>query len=450
MAKLLKDILKAAHDTIKGVRPSTTDAGSLGKDPGVDYDPKAGDEQEFVAKHSVQKWDDPNGNKTDVFNGSNIKYALDKPSEKRHGNTEDEAKASYFRPVKEAKEVEEAKCNMTEAGKMCPVHEMADCSKMSKINEKELDEAQSPRQKAAANRAKTKDVRVADPKSNFEMDTHKVEAHVSKDGGAKEVKKETIKAQDKNKAIFNTQMKWHKQGYKVHDVKHKGIMHESVEQVDEVLTKKTSAGEVISDFIHSKDPKFKGKSKEERKRMALGAYYGMHPEKSKKTNEEVEQVDEISKATLGSYVKKSAQDLKNVEAGRKPNADYATHVATNRKQDNRTKGISRAVGKLTNEDLAVPLLGGDPPRGDSDEAAEMVRAELKALANKAMHLVMQMPDSMHVEPWCQAKIAQAKAYVNDVHDYMIYGDHEEPEKEQMDTPMTFPNMSVDVNTGRNV
>ena len=45
MAKLLKDILKAAHDTIKGVRPSTTDAGSLGKDPGVDYDPKAGDEQ---------------------------------------------------------------------------------------------------------------------------------------------------------------------------------------------------------------------------------------------------------------------------------------------------------------------------------------------------------------------------------------------------------------------
>ena len=106
--------------------------------------------------------------------------------------------------------------------------------------------------------------------------------------------------------------------------------------------------------------------------------------------------------------------------------------------------------KKTNEDLAVPLLGGEPPRGDSDEAAEMVKAELKALANKAMHLVMQMPDSMHVEPWCQAKIAQAKAYVNDVHDYMIYGDHEEPEKEQMDTPMTFPNMSVDVNTGQNV
>ena len=70
MAQQLKDILKQAHDKIKGVRPSTTDQGSTGKDPGVDYKPKAGDEDEFVAKHSVQKWDDPNGNKTDVFNAT--------------------------------------------------------------------------------------------------------------------------------------------------------------------------------------------------------------------------------------------------------------------------------------------------------------------------------------------------------------------------------------------
>lgn len=105
-----------------------------------------------------------------------------------------------------------------------------------------------------------------------------------------------------------------------------------------------------------------------------------------------------------------------------------------------------------NEDLAVPLLGGDhPPRGNSDEAAEMVKTELKALANKAMHLVMQMPDNMHVEPWVQAKIATAKELVSGVHDYMIYSDPKPEEDEgTMDTPMTFPNMSVDVNTGQNV
>jgi hypothetical protein len=50
----------------------------------------------------------------------------------------------------------------------------------------------------------------------------------------------------------------------------------------EKLTKNMSAGEVISDFVHSDDPKFRGKSKAERKKMALGAYYGMHPEKKLK------------------------------------------------------------------------------------------------------------------------------------------------------------------------
>lgn len=55
----------------------------------------------------------------------------------------------------------------------------------------------------------------------------------------------------------------------------------------EVITKKTPAGEIIKDFQKSKNPKFKGKSKEQRKKQALGAYYGMHPEKSKKPIKEV-------------------------------------------------------------------------------------------------------------------------------------------------------------------
>ena len=59
----------------------------------------------------------------------------------------------------------------------------------------------------------------------------------------------------------------------------------SGKKLDEVLTKKTSAGEVIGDFEKSDNPKFAGKSKEERKKMALGAYYSMHPEKSNKKKE---------------------------------------------------------------------------------------------------------------------------------------------------------------------
>lgn len=45
------------------------------------------------------------------------------------------------------------------------------------------------------------------------------------------------------------------------------------EQIEEVLAKDASAGEWISDFVHSDNPKFDGKSKEKRKQMALAAYY---------------------------------------------------------------------------------------------------------------------------------------------------------------------------------
>ena len=110
------------------------------------------------------------------------------------------------------------------------------------------------------------------------------------------------------------------------------------------------------------------------------------------------------------------------------------------------------VAKNMKEDLAQPLVGSAQPRGNSDEAADMVKTELRALANKAMHLVMNMPQDMHVESWVQAKIAQAKEMVSAVHDYMIYGDHKEEDEQTAPgtAAMTFPNMNVDVNSGVNV
>ena len=44
-------------------------------------------------------------------------------------------------------------------------------------------------------------------------------------------------------------------------------------ELDEVLGKSDPAGKWIHDFVHSKNPKFAGKSKAERQKMALGAYY---------------------------------------------------------------------------------------------------------------------------------------------------------------------------------
>ena len=90
----------------------------------------------------------------------------------------------------------------------------------------DISEGLTVKQKAADLKAKRKNVLVKD-KSNFEQPTHKVHIKASKDGEVKHFK-DTIQAKDKHEAIFNTQVKYHKMGYKVHDVSHKGIMKEEV------------------------------------------------------------------------------------------------------------------------------------------------------------------------------------------------------------------------------
>ena len=265
MAKQLKDILQ-------GVKASKVVPGSTGSDPGVDYAPKAPNEQEFVKKHATEKHADRVGNGDDIYQATNVKHSLEKPGEERHGHKTPNDKKVY----------EATKCNMTEAGTACPVHEMADCSK-SKKTLKEI--AKNPYAIGMA-------------------------AAMKKTGDKPPLKKSTIT--------------------KAHDI----------------------------------------------------------------------------------------------------------------------------AKSVANESLAVPLLGS----ADDDESAEMAKTQLRALANKAMHLALQLSDDQIVEPWVQSKIALAKDYVTSVHDYMLYGDNNS--KKEQAAPYdggidmsgaprnTLPSFSADVNTGR--
>ena len=564
MAKQLKDILKQAHDRIKGVHSSQTSDASLGKDPSVDYKPKSGDEQDFVAKHSVEKWDEPYGNPN---YSDSVKFSLEK--EKKHGYTKPEDKK-----VNESKKAEDVKCNNTEAKTWCPMHEMADCTAAKNITEDDLDEVVVARrmtsQEKAARAAYLKkhsekvaghDNGIAPKKSFKDVNTERGDytsqpskmgiRHAMASGYYKneEVERvnETVKTTHENplvtvhdkdglhthanlstaNKIFNTNVKHtdvHKSNVMVtsgHKDKNKlkfaiskhHATKEEVEQVNEV-SKRTIASYVDKAEKSSRDLEGKNDNKSWRKMhkrddsvlMAKDKWAG---KRKVAATEEVEQIDELSPATLNSYKSKAAGS----ERALTDKSSLLSVPAKNRnaaaiKANQRRQGMNLATKKLGEEAIdevltksttagetisdfvhsdnpkfagkskekrkqmalaayyakqneekvqecgnaVEPLLGGDqPPRGGSNEAAEMVKSELKALANKAMHLTTQMPDNMHVEPWVQAKIATAKELVSSVHDYMIYGDHDkEPENETMDTPITLPNMSVDVNTGQNV
>lgn len=90
----------------------------------------------------------------------------------------------------------------------------------------------------------------------------------------------------KDKKIAITKSNEFKKWLNDHQFEEAGYEDYSEEQLDEmineVLGKDASAGEWISDFVHSDDPKFKGKSKKKRQQMALAAYY------AKQRNEEAE------------------------------------------------------------------------------------------------------------------------------------------------------------------
>jgi ribonuclease D len=74
----------------------------------------------------------------------------------------------------------------------------------------------------------------------------------------------------------------------------------SEDNLAEVLSKADPAAKWIKDFVKSDNPKFEGKSKKERIKMALGAYY------AKQRNEEVESVDESARERLARMMQDKA------------------------------------------------------------------------------------------------------------------------------------------------
>ena len=114
MAKSLKDILA-------GVKSSKVKAGSTGTQPGVDYDPKAPAEQDFVAKHKTEVHADRVGNGDDVYKGKTKEAKYPKQDAKVYEETE-ASDDEEDEPVAEA-----AECNHTESGKDCPVHGECAC-----------------------------------------------------------------------------------------------------------------------------------------------------------------------------------------------------------------------------------------------------------------------------------------------------------------------------------
>lgn len=109
------------------------------------------------------------------------------------------------------------------------------------------------------------------------------------------------------------------------------------QELHEVLSKDAKAGDWIHDFVHSDNPKFEGKSKKERIRMALGAYYAKHQK------EEVQLQEKSAQARRN----KTWKNLMAASRGARANKDVGlTPDLTGHKNNQQmNKAIGRAVAR---------------------------------------------------------------------------------------------------------
>jgi hypothetical protein len=132
-------------------------------------------------------------------------------------------------------------------------------------------------------------------------------------------------------------------------------VEELIEMVNEVLSKDAKAADWIHDFVHSDNPKFEGKSKKKRMKMALAAYYSKQRNEDWEAEPETKEPEAKDDAKLKAQAQKTKKDLDKIskafskkneevelEEGRQPETDNVPFVApyTDVKPDVKDKGTS--------------------------------------------------------------------------------------------------------------
>jgi len=138
---------------------------------------------------------------------------------------------------------------------------------------------------------------------------------------------------------------------------------------------------------------------------------------NKLTREDIEQIDELSKTTLGSYIKKAADD-KSKTAYDHGYIDYANdgdkpeRVSMYDKvelgQKRRNAGIKRAVNKLTREEQDINAING-VKMSNVDESSHQAKTTMKHIPNASPELKKAAKDIKPGIAGFRDRIAMLKA-----------------------------------------
>lgn len=199
------------------------------------------------------------------------------------------------------------------------------------------------------------------------------------------------------------------------------------EPVKEALDPKDDAGVWISDFVHSTNPKFDGKSKEERKQMALAAYYQARRDAGLKEEvmTEATATDLSKKAHALSSAANTAKDHKTAaNAHYKAAEAFRRHTTANAAKTGK-KADAAHDAALKHEGLGDKHLEKAMTKKESTQINENVAGDTRAVdlttaANQASALAHSTPTEagalMHHD-------AATKAHQHAADHYRVYAHH---------------------------
>jgi len=140
-----------------------------------------------------------------------------------------------------------------------------------------------------------------------------------------------------------------------------------------------------------------------------------HNAGKKSMKEEVEQIDELKKSTLGKYIKKSAEDKADRQSY-DDYPDYSRDIEDNeRRLNKRTRGIDTAVNKLAKEEVE---LDEAKDKGEYDYEGDMAMSQLKSVIANAQKLHDMLKPDTNLPEWVQSKITLAEDYIVTATNYM--------------------------------
>jgi hypothetical protein len=159
--------------------------------------------------------------------------------------------------------------------------------------------------------------------------------------------------------------------------------------ISEVLSKDASAGTWISDFVHSDNPKFAGKSKEKRKQMALAAYYAAQKKESTEyesfieLDEEADLVKTGSKEIKHANVKDKQDDQDDFGPTAKGERDFLDKLSVQVTDDPAANGHKTGADKLSA--AAKPTGKGAGSYNGDSKLSSKDKASFKESAGEKEH-----------------------------------------------------------------